>query len=268
MGYEKYSRSALVEVRNGIATVTFNRPEWLNAIDSRAHYELEELWIDIARDRDIRVVILTGAGRAFCAGGNIKEMIDIHGTPTGWTTALRAVSSSPRILDNLLNIEQPIIAAVNGDAIGLGATLALFCDIVVMSETAKIGDTHVRVGLSAGDGGTVIWPMLVGMARAKEFLMRGRLINGTEAERINLVNYAVSADQVMPKATEIADDLNTLPPLAVRYTKRPLNKVVRQQFNLAMDSSIALEMLSMLSDDHRAALQAMLEKRKGNFDGV
>jgi enoyl-CoA hydratase len=267
MNYDRYASVVDFELIDGIATVTFNRPERRNAIATDVHSQLEQLWLDMAGDDQIRVIILTGAGSVFSAGGNIKEMASIHGTPDGYRTALHALSAGPRLLNNLLSIQQPIIAAVNGDAIGLGATLALFCDIVVMNESAMIGDTHVRVGLSAGDGGAVIWPMLVGMTKAKEMLMRGRLISGTEAERINLVNYAVPADAVLAKAWEIAEDLASLPPIAVRFTKRPLNQVVKQQFNLAMDSSFGYEMMSMLSDDHLEALQSILEKRKACSTG-
>jgi enoyl-CoA hydratase len=268
MDYTKYAHVVDFDLTDGIATVTFNRPDRRNAIATDVHAELEELWLDLARDSDVRVIILTGAGTVFSAGGNIKQMAAIHGTPEGYLTALHALSAGPRLLNNLLSIEQPIIAALNGDAIGLGATIALFCDIVVMNETAMIGDTHVRVGLSAGDGGGVVWPMLIGMAKAKEMLMRGRLINGTEAERINLINYAVPADQVMAKAMEIAQDLNSLPPIAVRFSKRPMNQILKQQFNLAMDSSIAYEMMSMLSADHLEALKTVLEKRPGHFKGA
>lgn len=268
MNYEKYARVIDFELADGIATVTFNRPHHRNAIATDVHGELEELWLDLARDERIRVIILTGAGPVFSAGGNIKEMAAMHGTPHGYRTALHMLSAGPRLLNNLLSIEQPIIAAVNGDAIGLGATVALFCDIVVMNEAAQIGDTHVRAGLSAGDGGAVIWPMLLGMTKAKEMLMRGLLIKGAEAERINLVNYAVPADEVLPKAMEIAQDLASLPPIAVRFTKRPLNQAVKQQFNLNMDSSFGYEMISMLSDDHLEALKSILEKRAGSFTGL
>jgi enoyl-CoA hydratase len=267
MNYDRYASVVDFALVDGIATVTFNRPQQRNAIATDVHYQLEQLWLDLAGDGRIRVIVLTGAGTVFSAGGNIKEMAAIHGTPDGYRTALHALSAGPRLLNNLLSIEQPIIAAVNGDAIGLGATVALFCDIIVMNEAAKIGDTHVRVGLSAGDGGAVIWPMLVGMSKAKEMLMRGRLIDGTEAERINLVNYAVSAEEVLPKAMEIAEDLASLPPIAVRFTKRPLNQVVKQQFNLAMDSSFGYEMMSMLSGDHLEALRSILDKREAKFNG-
>src|SRR5690606_37513177 len=122
-------------------------------------------------------------------------MVERHGTPLGWQVAAKATRAAPRLLWNILSVPQPIVSAVNGDAMGLGATIALFADTVVMSETARIGDTHVRVGLVAGDGGTVIWPLLLGASRAKDFLMRGRVIDGKEAERIGLVTHSVPASE-------------------------------------------------------------------------
>ena len=165
-------------------------------------------------------------------------------------------------------MEKPIIAAINGDAVGLGATLALFADSTVIADTAKFGDSHVKVGLVAGDGGAVIWPILVGPNRAKEFLMRGKLVSGTEAQAMGLVNHAVPVDQVMEEAMKIARELNALPPLAVRWTKLSVNKYIKQQLNLILDASIAYEMLSINSRDHHEAAKAFLEKRPPVYKGM
>lgn len=167
----------------------------------------------------------------------------------------------------MINIEQPLIAAINGHAIGLGATLALYCDITIISETAKIGDPHVKVGLVAGDGGAVIWPLLCGLSRAKEYLMTGALITGTEAERIGLVNHSVPNDQVMPKALEMAHTLAGLPARAIRWTKLSCNKRLKEDVNLMLDVSLATETLTFLSADHKEATQAFVEKRTPNFKG-
>ena len=166
---------------------------------------------------------------------------------------------------NLLEVDVPIVAAVNGD--GLGATIPLFCDAVVIAEGARLADTHVRMGLVAGDGGVVIWPWLVGMARAKEYLLTGDWIDGKEAERIGLVNYAVPRDQVMPKAMEIARKLARNAPLAVRWTKYSVNKILRDHVNLALDSSMFLEAATMSSEDLAEAAQAFYEKRQPRFKG-
>jgi len=243
-----------------------NRPERRNAVNREMHQELEDVFIDLSNDDSVRTIILTGAGSAFCAGGDVEGMRsgDFLASTRGPGVPFRQVR---RLILNLLEVEQPIVAAVNGDGAGLGATLALFCDIVVMAETARLADTHVRMGLVAGDGGVVIWPWLVGMARAKEYLLTGQWIDGREAERIGLVNYAVPREQVLPRAMEIARRLAQGAPLAIRWTKFSLNKLLREQVNLALDSSMFLEAATMGSEDLREAARAFFEKRQPRFQG-
>ncbi len=266
MDYGKY-RCIKVEKDNKLATVTFNRPESLNAVNSELHDELEHIWVDLAADEEINAILLTGAGKAFSAGGDVKAMKARWGTEEGRKWTLTIPSAGRRIIQNLLDVEQPIIAAVNGDAMGLGANIALLSDVIVASETARIADTHVKVGIVAGDSGAVIWPLLVGPARAKEYLMRGTLINGAEAARIGLVNYAVPADQVMPKAREIARELADGPTYAIRWTKLSVNKWLKQQVNTILDASIAYEMVTFYTEDHLEAATAFAEKRKPVFRG-
>ena len=202
-----------VEVADRVATITINRPESLNAVNNVVHHELEQIWLDVRADHDVNAIILTGAGRAFCAGGDVKGMADgsLASVPArkarGADADRSPQSNGRRLVDNMLDVEQPIIGAINGDAVGLGATLALLCDITVVSEKARFADTHVKVGIVAGDGGAVIWPLLIGPHRAKEFLMRGNFINGAEAGRIGMVNYAVAPELVMGKARELAQEL-------------------------------------------------------------
>jgi len=172
-----------------------------------------------------------------------------------------------RLIHNMIEVEQPIIAAVNGDAVGLGATLALFCDIIIASEKARFGDPHVRVGLVAGDGGAVIWPLLCGVAKAKEYLMTGDLISAAEAERIGLINHVVPPGEVMPKAMELAHRLANGPTRAIRWTKLACNKRLRDEVNLVLDASLAVETISMLTEDHREAARAFVEKRSPKFKG-
>jgi enoyl-CoA hydratase len=172
-----------------------------------------------------------------------------------------------RIVYNLLDLDKPVVCAMHGHAIGLGATIALLSDIIVASETAKIADTHVKVGLVAGDGGAALWPLLVGPARAKELLMRGLLLSGTEAERIGLVNHAVPADEVLSTARQIARELADGPTWAIRWTKLSVNKWLKQQVNLIFDTSMALEMATFHTDDHREAVQAFIDKRRPEFTG-
>jgi len=266
-----YSRYQLIKVEKdgNVAIFTLNRPEALNAINGQLHSELEGIFADVARDDEVNAVVLTGAGRAFCAGGDVKGMA-AGGTSTrqsGPLGAILTVGGARRLINNIIQVEQPIIAAVNGHAVGLGATLALFCDIIIASENAKIGDTHVSVGLVAGDGGTVIWPLLCGLARAKEYLMTGDLLSAAEAERIGLINHVVPPDQVMPKAMELAHRLANGPTRAIRWTKMACNKGLHDQVNLVLDTSLATETVSMLTEDHREAARAFVEKRAPKFKG-
>ncbi len=262
-----YSRYELIKVEKDgkVAVFTLNRPDALNAINSQLHNELEGVFADVSRDDDVNAVVLTGAGRAFCAGGDIKGMDARQGDdPLKTKTTL---GNAKRLIHNLLDVEQPIIAAINGHAVGLGATIALFSDVIIASENAKIGDPHVKVGLVAGDGGAVIWPLLCGLARAKEYLMTGDLMSATEAERIGLINHVVPPDEVMPKAMALAHRLANGPTNAIRWTKLSCNKRLRDEINLVLDASLAVETISMLSEDHKEATRAFAEKREPQFTG-
>jgi enoyl-CoA hydratase len=259
-----------VEVADRIATLTINRPDRLNAVNGPLHHELEQVWIDLAADGDVNAIIFTGAGRAFCAGGDIKGMaeggfVDSAKSGKGRGRGPIAAANGRRLVENMLDVEQPIIGAINGDAVGLGATLALLCDITVVSEKARFADTHVKVGVVAGDGGALIWPLLIGPHRAKEFLMRGNFINGAEAGRIGMVNYAVAPEQVMAKAKELAQELADGPTWAIRWSKLAVNKWLKQQANLIMDAGLAYEMMTFKTWHHEEAVKAFVEKRKPNF---
>lgn len=259
--YYKSLETIQVTKDNGVATVTLNRPDSRNAISPRMHTELSEIWPHISADPEIDAIILTGAGKAFSVGADVK------GLDAGAYQYRGSMTTEARlVVTTLLEVEQPIIAALNGDTIGLGATVALFCDITVASETARIADPHVRIGLVAGDGGAVIWPHLVGPNRAKEFLMRGSIINGADAARLGLVNYAVPADQVMKKANELARELADGPRWAIRWTKVSVNKMLKESVNLILDTSLAYEEVSMKLPDHQEATRAFVEKRKPVFN--
>jgi enoyl-CoA hydratase len=267
MNYDRY-KNLLVSKSNGIATVTINRPETLNAMSMDVHGDIEHIWSDIEQDPEVNVSILTGAGKCFSAGGNIKDMIERWGTPEARTMVGALPERAKRLVAGFVNTTKPIIAAINGDAMGLGATMALLCDISVISESARIGDTHVRVGLVAGDGGAVIWPLLIGVNRAKDFIMRGKVVRGKEATEMGLTNYCASPDKVMEEALKIAEDINSVPPLAARWTKVAANLILKQQFSLVFDASIAYECMSMNTEDHLEACKAFIEKRKAAFKGA
>ncbi len=253
-----------VDREEGVAVVTLYRPEVLNAVDETMHRELAQVWPALAADPEVQAIVLTGAGRAFSAGGDMRWLEATHGQFPAQRALLREALD---IIENMLRVEQPLVAAVNGPATGLGATLALFCDIIIMSETARIGDTHVRAGVVAGDGGTVIWPLLVGIHRAKEYLMTGDLIEAREAERIGLVNKVVPPDQLMPTALAYARRLAQGPPWAVRWTKLALNQWLRLGLTLTQPAALALEMLTFNTQDQQEAVRAFLEKRPPRFQG-
>jgi enoyl-CoA hydratase len=264
-----YSRYEFIKVEKAerVATVTLNRPDRLNAVNPGLHHELMTIWNDLAEDREVNAIILTGAGRAFCAGGDVKGMASGTLASASGNKAERITAAEGRrIVQNMLDVEQPIIGAINGDAVGLGATIALLCDIIVASEKARFADTHVKVGVVAGDGGAVIWPLLIGPARAKEFLMRGNFVNGADAFKMGMVNYAVAPEQVMAKARELAQELADGPTYAIRWSKLAVNKWLKQQANLILDASLAYEMVTFTTEDHREAARAFVEKRKPNFN--
>jgi enoyl-CoA hydratase len=264
--YSKYE-ALKVEKADRVATVTLNRPDSLNAVNAVMHHELMTIWLDLAEDQEVNAIILTGAGRAFFAGGDVKNMASRAGTSDGRRRSLATPAEARRIVEGMLDVEQPIIGAINGDAVGLGATIALLTDITVVSEKARFADTHVRVGIVAGDGGALIWPLLVGPHRAKEFLMRGHFINGAEAGRIGMVNYAVPPEQVMAKARELAQELADGPTWAIRWSKLAVNKWLKHQANLIMDASLAYEMMTFGTEDQKEAARAFVEKRKAKFQG-
>jgi len=258
--YGKY-RYIKAERDGKVLKLSLNRPESLNAFNSDLHGELAEIFSDVNHDEETFALLLTGEGRAFSAGGDIKSMqsefSDWH--KTAW--------EARKIINDLLDLEQPVIAALNGVAAGLGATVALFCDVIFASEKAKIGDPHVKVGITAGDGGAVIWPLLCGVARAKELLMTGELLTAEEACRLGLVNHVVPHEALMEKAMAFAQRLANGPPYAIRSTKMSVNKLVKGVANLILDSSLAYEGHSFGTADHKEAIQAFIEKREPQFTG-
>jgi enoyl-CoA hydratase len=253
-----------IDTIDRIATVTLNRPDKLNAADAALHTELSWVFRDLSDDPDVDVIIVTGAGRAFCAGGDIDWMQSAIDHPQSFETTSR---EAKEIVFSILDCEKPIIAKVNGVAIGLGATLALFCDIIYMAETAKIGDPHVSIGLVAGDGSAVIWPQLIGYARAKEFLMTGDLMTASDAERIGLVNHVVDPEQLDAEVDKMARRLTGSALKAVKWTKVTVNIGLKQLAHSIMDASMAHESLSNLTADHAEAVDAFRNKRTPEFLG-
>lgn len=254
----------VVTTREGaVSVVTLNRPDRLNAIDPATNRLLRTSLQEADHDPDTRVIVLTGAGRGFCTGGDIKGMQG----QTSFGGGDRVLSLGRHLVEAIVNLEKPLIAMVNGPAVGLGATIALLADVTYMSTEARIGDRHVNVGLVAGDGGAAIWPMLIGPSRAKEYLLSGRLITGPEAERMGLVSKAIEPDRLRAEVFALADELAAQPPYALRATKVAINKALQLMTAQILDLSLAYEHLSMKTDDHQEAIRAFVEKRPGTYTG-
>ena len=262
MSFENYERLDFA-YEGRVLTVTIEGNA-VNAVDADMHRDLARVFLDLQDDPDSDIIILTGRGRAFCAGGDF----DWFEEQIADQRKFRDIGfEAKRIVSGLLELEKPIICRMNGAAAGLGATIALLCDVIVAEENAKIGDPHVKVGLVAGDGGAVIWPQLIGFARAKELLMTGDLLTAKQAAEIGLVNYAVPADQLDAKVGEIVEKIAGNPRWAVRWTKTVVNLQLKEIANKLMDASIAYEMASNAMADRREAVRAFVEKRKPKLSG-
>jgi enoyl-CoA hydratase len=261
MRYSDYEHLQFELRPNGVLLITLNRPQVLNATNDRLHWELTQVWLTVDADPQARVALVTGAGRAFSAGGDL-EMVDANSRDP--KRLARTVREASDIVYNMINLDKPVISAINGVAVGAGLVVALLADISIMSESARITDGHTKLGVVAGDHAAILWPLLCGMAKAKYYLLTSDFIDGREAERIGLVSLCVPHDQLMAKATEVADKLAAGSQQAIRWTKRSLNNWLRQAGPI-FDQSIALEMLTFMDEDVREGLQAIREKRPPRF---
>ena len=250
--------------RGAVLEVTIDHPKSdLNTVDGTLHEELTALFRALRSEREARAVVLTGSKRAFCAGGDFAWLQQLQGLAD--LDVVRR--DGKQLIWDLLDVEVPIVAALNGPAVGLGASIALLCDVIFMADTASIADPHVRVGIVAGDGGTAIWPLVLGPARAKEFLLTGDKVDAATAERIGLVNHVVPAAELLPRALAYARKLADGAPHAVRWTKLAVNKLILQQLNLTLELGLATEFMCTTTDDTKEAFAAFREKRKPVFRG-
>ena len=260
--YSGYTSIRFERVGEVLKVTIANPRNQLNAVDGELHDELRRLFADLKVEREARAVVLTGSGKAFSAGGDFNWMQTV--TKDDLYEMRR---EGRQIVWNMLDVDLPIVAAINGPAIGLGATIALLCDVIFMADSATLADPHVRVGIVAGDGGAAIWPLALGPALAKRFLMTGDSLTAAEAERYGLVTHVTTAEDLDAAAMAFANKLAAGAPLAVRYTKAAVNQVVKQTLTTSFDYSTALELTTFKSDDHAEALAAISEKRKPRFKG-
>lgn len=255
----------LEALADGVTEIVLDRPELLNRFDTELHHALTDALTALARDGGVRAVVLSSTGRAFSAGGDFDAM---RRAATDPVLQRATVADARRLLDALLSLPQPIVVAVQGAAIGLGATVVLACDAVVAARTATLADTHVNVGLVAGDGGCLVWPQAAGMLRAKRHLLTGDPLDAETAHAFGLVTDLVAEPQdAAPAARELATRIAKLPPLAVQGTKRVLQGTVRRRAGEVVDSGLALEELTMSSADHVEGFSAFQERRPPLFEG-
>jgi len=261
MDYKDYQHLVFEHRPHGVLLITLNRPEVLNATNDRLHWELTQVWLTIDRDPETRVAVVTGAGRAFSAGGDLG-MVEANATdPRRLANTVREASD---LVYNMINLDKPVISAINGVAVGAGLVVALMADISIIAEDVRFTDGHTKLGVVAGDHAAIVWPLLCGMAKAKYYLLTSDFIDGREAERIGLVSLCVPRDQLLPKAFDVAERLAQGSQQAIRWTKRSLNNWLRLAGPI-FDQSIALEMLTFMGEDVREGLRAIREKRPPRF---
>lgn len=261
MQYSDYQHLLFEHKDNGVLLITLNRPEVMNATNGRMHWELTQIWDTVANDDDTNVVVVTGAGKAFSAGGDLSWIEGVVGKPDGIRKIQKEAAD---IVFNMLALEKPVVSAINGVAVGAGLAVALMADISVMSETAKFTDGHVKLGVGAGDHAAIIWPILCGMAKAKYYLMTADFVDGKEADRIGLVSMSVPAEEVLPRAMAIADTLAAGSQHAIRGTKTTLNGWMQMAAPI-FENSLRMEMLCFLGEDAAEGVAAVNEKRVANF---
>src|SRR5210317_22015 len=243
--FDSYERLRFERLEHGVMLMTLSNPGKLNATDGAMHAELARVFRDIDADPTVRVVVVTGEGKAFSAGGDlawIGNQINDH------AQTMFVMKEAGDIVRTMIDCEKPIVSAINGVAVGAGLAVALMADISIIDEAARFTDGHIRLGVAAGDHAVAIWPLLCGMAKAKYYLMTADFIDGAEAERIGLVSKAVHGDEVLPEVVRIAQTLATGPNDAIKFTKRALNHWLRQALP-AFEASLAYEMLNFLGGD-------------------
>jgi enoyl-CoA hydratase len=260
--YDRYRHVSLDRPHPRVLRITMNRPERLNAIDQPTHAELAEIWRDIDADPDTSAVIVTGAGRAFSAGGDLDMAsdlaVDFAKRCQGWKEARDLVY-------NMINCSKPIVSAIRGPAVGAGLAIGVLADISIAAKTAKLIDGHTKLGVAAGDHAAIVWPLLCGMAKAKYYLLLCETLTGEEAERIGLVSLAVDDAELDATVLKTAVRLAEGAPTAVRWTKYALNNWLRSA-GPTFDTSLALEFLSFTGPDVKEGIAAIREKRAPKFD--
>jgi enoyl-CoA hydratase len=259
--YAAYERLKFDRPAERILRITLDTPGKLNAVDAAMHDELANVWRDIDKDEAVSCVILTGAGDAFSAGGDLAMVQSIT---EDFEARTRAWKEARDLVYNVINCGKPTVSAMTGPSVGAGLVAGLLCDISIAGKKARIIDGHTRLGVAAGDHSVIIWPLLCGMAKAKYYLMTCDPLSGEEAERIGLVSLCVEDDQLQDKALEVAQKLVNGAPTAIRWTKYALNNWLRMM-GPNFDTSLALEFMGFTGPEVQEGMASLKEKRKPNF---
>ena len=259
MSYE----TIVLEGKEGVATLTLNRPEKLNAINRKMVEELNGAVVEIAKDRDMRALVITGAGRGFCSGADVGDMTQAAAPIENryWTQMMH------KIILALTDLEKPVIAKVNGVAVGMGCSLALIADMIIASENAKFGLIFSRIGLIPDGGSLFHLPRLVGPAKAKELIFTTKLVDAKEAERIGLVNKAVPTDELDNEVNTLAKQLAEGPTVALGIAKRIINKGLSMDLSSVLECETFGQTIAGTTEDAQEGIMAFLEKRKAEFKG-
>lgn len=259
--YAAYTRLQLDYPAKRVLRLTFNRPDTYNSVDAETHTQLTHIWRDINEDPDISAVIVTGAGKAFSAGGDFELIKRIIDDPVARMATWKEAKD---LVYNVVNCNKPIVSAINGAAVGAGLVVGILADVSIAGKSARIVDGHTRLGVAAGDVACIIWPLLCGLAKAKYYLLTCKPLSGEEAERIGLVSLCVEDSELQKTALDVAVELANGAQSAIRWTKYALNNWLRVNGPL-FDTSTALEMLGFAGAEVREGLASHLEKRKPVF---
>ncbi|MEM1335217.1 MAG: enoyl-CoA hydratase/isomerase family protein [Actinomycetota bacterium] len=262
--YAEYTSLRFERPSDGVLLITLDAPDRLNATDAAMHLQLSRVFRTIDGDDSVRAVVITGAGRAFSAGGDLDWIAEQVGD---YPQTMRVMKEAGELVRSMIDCDTPIVSAINGVAVGAGLAVALLADVSIIDEATRLTDGHIRLGVAGGDHAVAIWPLLCGMAKAKYYLLTADFVDGREAERIGLVTKAVVRDEVLPTSLEIAERLAAGPVDATRLTKRALNHWLRQALP-AFEASLAYEMLNFLGPDAAEGLAALREKRAPDFGGT
>lgn len=252
-----FAPDLLIQARGPVRIVTLNRPEELNPVNEALQDALASVWRHITEDDGARAVVLTGAGRAFSAGGDFEHFVDV------WEDRQlrsRSIASARLLMNEMVDFSLPVVAAVNGPAVGLACNLAALCDVVLIAQSAYLADPHVSVGLTAADGGAPTWPLLMGMLQAKEYLLTGERIPAEKAVDLGLANRVVPDGELLDQALALADKLARQPPQAVQSTKRALNMHVKRAIAGVLEYALSEEFHSFDTPEHRAVVRAFRER--------